>query len=208
MPWLRPSDLEVRPPALDEAPQAAALWLEAVPDFAAAFGQEPARALEGVLAYLNRDPARLAMIGAAVHEGQLIGVCRLVRYPGRGWDGWRELRAYAGVYGWRAALSGMRRLRAWGWGGDIQPDELYLYGWFVQEKWRGRGIGRALMEYALEQTRLAGLEKLAAHVRQDDAVARALLTHFDFREIGARKPPRRTAHPGLALMVRLCGSQG
>lgn len=93
----------------------------------------------------------------------------------------------------------MRRLRTWGWSRDVQPDELYLYGWLVRADWRGRGIGRALMVYAQERTRLLGLEKLVADVRQDDLAARAILAHFGFEETRVYRAPRQ-AHPGLVRL--------
>ncbi|MCZ7543605.1 MAG: GNAT family N-acetyltransferase [Anaerolineae bacterium] len=200
MPWLCPRDLEVRQATPADAPQFAARWVEGVPDFAAAFAQPDSRIQAAVRARIRRDPDCLKLSGVAVHEGRIVGVCRLVRYPGRGLNWWREARACASVLGWPAALAGMRRLRAWGWGRDVQPDELYLDAWYVVAPLRGRGIGRALMEYARMQVNLTGLNKLSAHVRNDNPDGRRILEHLGFEAAQVHRGTRGPGHPGLVLM--------
>ena len=55
---------------------------------------------------------------------------------------------------------------------------------YVSAPWRGRGIGREVMEALIPAAEAAGLWKLLSRVFLDNAASRALLASLDFREVG------------------------
>lgn len=57
----------------------------------------------------------------------------------------------------------------------------------VAEAWRGRGIGRRLMESLLERVRNAGMELAFLEVRPSNRVAIALYESMGFDRVGMRK---------------------
>jgi putative acetyltransferase len=57
-------------------------------------------------------------------------------------------------------------------------------GMMVAPEWRGRGVGTALMEAAIDWCRRSGVEKLELSVYPDNDAARALYAKFGFREEG------------------------
>jgi len=57
-------------------------------------------------------------------------------------------------------------------------------GMMVHPRWRGRGVGSALMDKALEWAREMGVEKMALSVYPDNEPARALYRKFGFVEEG------------------------
>jgi RimJ/RimL family protein N-acetyltransferase len=54
----------------------------------------------------------------------------------------------------------------------------------VGERWRGRGVGSALMQEAIRWARQMGVEKLALSVYPDNAAAREMYRRFGFVEEG------------------------
>jgi ribosomal protein S18 acetylase RimI-like enzyme len=64
----------------------------------------------------------------------------------------------------------------------------------VAREWRGRGVGAALLEAAIEWARERGLHKLSLGVFAHNAAAIALYRKFGFVEEGLRiKQYRRTS---------------
>jgi ribosomal protein S18 acetylase RimI-like enzyme len=59
-------------------------------------------------------------------------------------------------------------------------------GMAVAHEWRGRGIGSALMEAAIEWARASGLHKLSLNVFAHNAAAIALYRKYGFVEEGRR----------------------
>lgn len=59
-----------------------------------------------------------------------------------------------------------------------------IHGLLVDERYRGRGIGRALVTAAIEQAELDGMRKLTLRVLGHNAAARALYEACGFEEIG------------------------
>lgn len=60
----------------------------------------------------------------------------------------------------------------------------------VDEAWRGRGLGRALVEHACQQMFADGVSRAHLTVRQDNAAARALYRHVGFVEERLARPYR------------------
>lgn len=57
-------------------------------------------------------------------------------------------------------------------------------GYFVVEEWRGRGIGRALVEHSFEQARGHGFDAMMFNLVFESNPARALYEELGFREVG------------------------
>lgn len=70
-------------------------------------------------------------------------------------------------------------------------------GMAVAPEWRGRGVGSALMEGAIEWARAHGVEKVALSVYPDNARALALYAKFGFVEEG-----RLTGHSRKSIGYR------
>lgn len=59
---------------------------------------------------------------------------------------------------------------------------LFVYGVEVHEASRGRGLGRAAMQFAEEEARRRGIAKVALNVFGGNAVARGLYLSLGYRE--------------------------
>jgi GNAT superfamily N-acetyltransferase len=70
-------------------------------------------------------------------------------------------------------------------------------GMAVEARWRGRGVGSALLEEAIAWARKVGVEKLALTVYPDNGPARSLYRRFGFVEEG-----RMTGHSKKAVGYR------
>jgi ribosomal protein S18 acetylase RimI-like enzyme len=66
-------------------------------------------------------------------------------------------------------------------------------GMLVDADWRGRGVGRALLEAAIERSRAQGLHKLCLEVFAANAAALALYRRCGFAEEGRRVKQYRRA---------------
>jgi ribosomal-protein-alanine N-acetyltransferase len=65
--------------------------------------------------------------------------------------------------------------------------ELEIVNVAVAPSLRGRGIGRALLQFFLEQGRLAGACRAVLEVRSGNLAARALYASCGFVQVGARR---------------------
>ena len=67
------------------------------------------------------------------------------------------------------------------------------FGMLVDRDWRGRGVGSALVQAAIDWARGQGLHKLCLEVFAHNAAAIALYRKFDFVEEGRRSQQYRRA---------------
>lgn len=70
-------------------------------------------------------------------------------------------------------------------GGSIPSDTCEMKRLYVRPPWRGRGIGRALSEAAINWSREAGYARICLDTLENLAEARALYASQGFREIEA-----------------------
>ncbi len=64
----------------------------------------------------------------------------------------------------------------------MSGEQLFVYEVRVAEEHRGKGLGRALMEFAEEEARRRGLPEVALNVFGGNTVARNLYRTLDYRE--------------------------
>ena len=76
-----------------------------------------------------------------------------------------------------------------------------LYRIAVAEKFRTRGIGKALLTYAIAELSARGLRSFYLEVREQNAPARALYRSFGFRECGIRRGYYKNPTDNAILMV-------
>jgi ribosomal protein S18 acetylase RimI-like enzyme len=124
--------------------------------------------------------------------GSLIALLDSLSPPGEGMMPgfvWREGRRVIGT-------ASVRHIRT------------FHHGWLISNvavhpDWQGRGIGRELMEAAVDFARGFGGAWVVLQVRDDNAVAQKLYASMGFQKVGAVVRLRRPApgHPRLALPV-------
>lgn len=66
---------------------------------------------------------------------------------------------------------------------ETPPNSMHLFALDVGAEWRNRGIGRALVEYVVEDARRSGLRSVHLEVRVDNP-ARRLYHRIGFRRVG------------------------
>lgn len=75
---------------------------------------------------------------------------------------------------------------------DMEPYKVAGLGMMVRADWRGRGVGGALVDAAVESARALGAHKLALQVWPHNTVARRLYRNHGFEEEGVlRRQYRR-----------------
>jgi ribosomal-protein-alanine N-acetyltransferase len=75
-----------------------------------------------------------------------------------------------------------------GYGGFwLVVDEAHITKVTVDENYQGRGFGRALMEFLIQQCLQAGAVEIRLEVRESNTNARTLYSHLGFKEVGLRK---------------------
>lgn len=88
----------------------------------------------------------------------------------------------------------------------------YLISWFLREEvhllnvavdagCRGRGYGRRLVKYLLDQAVQGGRDVITLEVRESNAVARRLYESFGFATIGRRKGYYQDNHEDAIVMI-------
>ena len=114
----------------------------------------------------------------------------------------RALRRYrdAAVY---AAEAGDQLVGRLSLGRDPHPASRHVadLGLMVASSHRRRGIGRALLEQAVEWAREAGVRKLELHVFPHNGPAIALYEDFGFRREGVRRGHYRRGHEYLDAIL-------
>lgn len=60
---------------------------------------------------------------------------------------------------------------------------MWIYDIYVEEPMRGKGYGRRLLEFAEEEARRAGVNRMELNVARDNARARALYESVGYREM-------------------------
>ena len=81
-------------------------------------------------------------------------------------------------------------------------------GLMVAEGWRRQGIGRALLEAAVDWARGAGVRKLELHVFPHNAPAIALYERFGFEREGYRKQHYRRSTGAYVDAILMAYSRG
>ncbi|HET6945586.1 MAG TPA: GNAT family protein [Gaiellaceae bacterium] len=76
-------------------------------------------------------------------------------------------------------------------------------GMMVERRWRGRGVGAALVAAAIERARARGLHKLALSVFPHNEAAVALYRKFGFLEEGRRLKHMRRANGELWDVIEM-----
>lgn len=69
----------------------------------------------------------------------------------------------------------------------LTPPESELPDIVVEEGYRGRGLGRQLLEYSIGELKSRGIETVFLEVRVSNTPARTIYEHMGFEEIGVRK---------------------
>jgi ribosomal-protein-alanine N-acetyltransferase len=106
--------------------------------------------------------------------------------------------------------------RSWSWVAEVEgeivgylvawpvEDEVHLANVAVAREWRGRGIGRYLMEKLLERSRRHRASWIALEVRFSNEMARSLYESLGFRPVAIRKNYYRSEmEDALVMMCRL-----
>lgn len=59
----------------------------------------------------------------------------------------------------------------------------YLEGWYVEDAWRGAGVGRLLVEGVEEWGRAHGMKEIASDTQPENAISRKAHAQLGFEEI-------------------------
>lgn len=110
-----------------------------------------------------------------------------------------EVEAYPEPWTLRMFQDEIRMARSYFYVGFL-GEELAVYGGFwlvideahitsvaVKDSYRGRGLGRKLMDYLLDEAEVAGATRATLEVRVSNQVARNLYVSLGFRPVGIRK---------------------
>lgn len=84
---------------------------------------------------------------------------------------------------------------AWARLAEEEPAVAQLYQMWVAPEWRGHGVGRALLDMAVQWARPAGAHAMRLDVTVSNGPAAGLYDRAGFRPVGSPKPLR----PGSAL---------
>ena len=87
----------------------------------------------------------------------------------------------------------------------IAEDEAELLTIVVGDKWRGRGVGAAIMAATLDDLTMSPVERYFLEVEQNNSSAIALYKRYGFIEVGTRKGYYKTGDGknATALIMRL-----
>jgi ribosomal-protein-alanine N-acetyltransferase len=81
-------------------------------------------------------------------------------------------------------------------------DECHITNVAVHPDYRGRGVGRLLMQSAIAFTEAAGGKRITLEVRRTNLVAQHLYESFGFRNVGVRRGYYTDNHEDAFIMVR------
>lgn len=85
-------------------------------------------------------------------------------------------------------------------------DECHITNVAVHPAWRRRGIGRLLLQSAIEFAEAAGGKRITLEVRRTNLVAQHLYQSFGFRSVGIRRGYYTDNHEDAFIMIRETGS--
>lgn len=85
----------------------------------------------------------------------------------------------------------------------LAADEAEVISVAVDRKWRGKGVGRALLRAAIEDLRMTAARRLFLEVAEDNTPATKLYRREGFAEVGKRAGyyPRPDGTPATALVM-------
>jgi L-amino acid N-acyltransferase len=98
--------------------------------------------------------------------------------------------------------------------GDFRPWEGYRHtvehSLYVDRRWRGRGVGKALLVRLIEHARTAGKHAMVAGIASENEVSLRLHLAFGFREVGCLREVGRKFERwlDLVLLERILASAG
>lgn len=74
----------------------------------------------------------------------------------------------------------IRREHVTGSRGDVVP---YLEGWYVHDAWRGKKVGRSLIDFVSNWARSAGYAELASDAETENVLSQLVHQRLGFREV-------------------------
>ena len=90
-----------------------------------------------------------------------------------------------------------------GYGGFwLVLDEAHITSITVKDTYRGRGLGRQLLEYVLEKARKVNANIATLEVRESNKTARSLYGKMDFLEVGIRKNYYPSSGENAVVMLK------
>ncbi len=84
---------------------------------------------------------------------------------------------------------------------QVSADEGYLCNIVLHPDFRGAGLGRALLEWVLEEAVKRGVTRVLLEVRESNQVAQSLYLSMGFHEVGRR--PRMYSDGETAVVMEL-----
>lgn len=204
-----PTDTTIRPATVADAPALGRLWWLTFDDkFGAAFGDDATRNV-ALLAAMHRIGDGRMTRATLVAEGALGPAGFLLMHTGHEGiaefplvEGWGVLRSHLGI---RSGLRAVLVLAAMEVGHPRnRRDHAVVELLGVDPARRGRGIGRALMEAAIDRARMTGARAVSLEVVWGNTAARRLYDSLGFVPVLNRRSrvmQRLVDHPGWTRMV-------
>jgi ribosomal protein S18 acetylase RimI-like enzyme len=161
------------------------------------FGQEPGHSTREVLMHLyRRKHNRASYRFACMADSQGLAAGLLSADPGRlmpSLDRVTGLHLLL-IFGLGGAVHLVRRLPAYGDLIETKADEFYISNVAVLPAFQGRGIGKALLDFAETQAHTAGLQKCSLLVSYDNEPAHRLYEKLGYQIVRQYDIP----HPKIA----------
>ncbi|MGD1995845.1 MAG: N-acetyltransferase [Anaerolineae bacterium] len=187
-----PLSVHIRPATPTDAPALGRLWWLAFPDkFGPALGDNPQRNAH-LLADVHRVGQGRILHATLVAETNEQAIGFLLLHPGReGFgdfplrEGWQILQHHLGTF---RALRAALVLAMLEIGHPSPPrDHTIVEMVGVDPRWRGRGVGRALMKEAIAQARARGARAVSLEVVWGNDPARRLYESLGFAVVFKRR---------------------
>ena len=86
---------------------------------------------------------------------------------------------------------------------QIAGDEAYLCNIAIHPDFRGLGLGRALLEWVIEQGLKQGIARILLEVREGNTVATALYLSSGFKEVGRRPGMYSDGETAVVMELRM-----